>query len=600
MSGLPHWDVTAVYPDLDAPAFVADLERALADLEALGDRVDALVLEPGQKQASDPSAMAMFDDLTGTLGRLHERLITLYAYIQSFVATDSRNQRAQALMSMLQQRMVRFSKLTTRWTAWIGTLDADQLIADSELAARYAYVVRRAQHEAAHQMSPAEETLAAELSVTGGDAWGRLYSDVSSQLLVPMELDGDQRELPMTVVRNMAMEPDRERRRLAYHAELAGWQRVELPLAAAMNSIKGEVGTLARRRGWETPLDLALFANNIDRPTLDSMFTAARESFPDFRRYLRLKARLLGIERLAWYDLFAPVGGAQPRAWPYEQALAFIVEQFGSYTPRLAGLAGRAFDEDWIDAEPRAGKRGGAFCMRLRGDESRILMNYAPTISNVMTLAHELGHAYHNMILADQLPLNRAAPMTLAETASIFCETLARHAALARAEPSEQLEIVESSLQGACQVVVDIYSRFLFEQAVLEQRRARALSADELCALMLDAQRQTYGDGLDDTALHGYMWAAKPHYYSSGRNFYNFPYMFGLLFGLGLYAIYQRDTDGFRAMYDDLLRSTGQGDAADLAARAGIDIRTVDFWRGSLDTIRAEIDQFERIVAARA
>jgi oligoendopeptidase F len=272
------------------------------------------------------------------------------------------------------------------------------------------------------------------------------------------------------------------------------------------------------------------------------------------------------------------------------------VEQFGTYSERLSGFAARAFAEHWIDAEPRPGKRDGAYCTGLRGEESRVFANYKPVFGGVSTLAHELGHGYHNVNLAQRTPLQRSHPMTLAETASIFCETIIRHAALQKADEQEQLAILEASLQGSCQIVVDITSRFLFEQRIFEKRQQRELSVDELNDLMLEAQRETYGDGLDEELLHPYMWAMKPHYYSTGRSFYNYPYMFGLLFGLGLYARYQQDPETFKRGYDDLLSSTGMADAATLAGRFGINLRTEDFWRASLEIIRQDIDQFEALI----
>jgi pepF/M3 family oligoendopeptidase len=414
--------------------------------------------------------------------------------------------------------------------------------------------------------------------------------------MVEVEQDGQVRPLPMSVVRNLAFDPDRATRRRAHEAELAAWQAVSVPLAAALNGIKGQVTTLARRRGWASPLEETLFQNNIDQQTLDAMMTAAREAFPDFRRYLKAKARLLGVERLAWYDLFAPLGG-DTQTWEYDRARTFIVEQFGTYSPRLSEFAARAFAENWVDAEPRPGKRDGAFCMLLRGDESRVFANYKPAYGGMRTLAHELGHAYHNLNLADRTMLGRATPMTMAETASIFCETVIQQAALGQTSPAQQVAILEASLVSACQQVVDISSRFLFEQRVFDQRQTRDLTIDELSAMMLEAQRETYGDGLDESTLHPFMWAVKQHYYSAGLSFYNYPYMFGLLFGLGLYARYQESPAGFHAGYDDLLASTGLADAATLAARFGIDIRTPDFWRSSLDIIRRDIDRF---VAASA
>jgi len=457
--------------------------------------------------------------------------------------------------------------------------------------------VRRAAEEARHLMSPAEEELAAELDLSGGIAWARMYQNLTSQILVPIEREGQTVELPMSQVRNLARDPDRAVRRSAHEAELAAWERAALPLASALNSIKGQVLTLSRRRRWESPLEASLFDNGIDRATLDAMMTTAREFFPDFRRYLRAKARLLGLERLAWYDLFAPVGSGG-RSWRFGDAEAFIVTQFARYSPRMGDFAARAFRERWIDAEPRAGKVGGAFCMSLRRDESRILLNHDPTADSMFTLAHELGHGYHNLNLAQQTMLNRDTPMTLAETASIFCETIVRNAALQDASRDETLEILEAFLSGACQVVVDITSRFLFETALFEQRATRDLSVAELCALMIDSQKQTYGDALDEQTLHPFMWAVKGHYYSSGFSFYNYPYMFGLLFGLGLYAAYQRAPDAFQARYDDLLASTGLASPLELAARMEIDLRSPAFWRASLEVIRRDIDRFESLAAA--
>ncbi|MBW3632845.1 MAG: oligoendopeptidase F, partial [Chloroflexi bacterium] len=299
---------------------------------------------------------------------------------------------------------------------------------------------------------------------------------------------------------------------------------------------------------------------------------------------------------LAWLDLFAPVGDPS-RSWTGPEAREFIESQFGAYSDRLQGLARRAFAERWIDAGPRSGKVGGAYCMWLFGDESRILANYSPGYDSVTTLAHELGHAYHNLNEAGLTPLQRRTPMILAETASTFCETIVKEAALVDASPGEQVYILEQSLQGACQVVVDILSRFDFEQALFARRRERELSSGELSQLMLAAQEGTYGEALSKDERHPYMWAVKGHYYSPELSFYNFPYLFGLLFGLGLYAIYRKDPMTFPDQYDALLASTGRASAAELAARFGIDLRSREFWRSSLDLIRTDIDRLQNLAA---
>lgn len=591
---LPHWDMTVVYPSLSSNAFEEGFRSTIRSLDELVALFDQSHIGQQEPSALDDATVQTFETITVRYNDVLEALMTLGAYINSFVTTNSRDELAQARQSELRQHNVRLSMLATRYTAWIGSLDIEELIHRSDYAHAHAYMLRKAKLQAEHLMSPAEESLAAELSVTGGSGWSKLYGTFTSQLMVRVELDGKPQELPMSAVRNLAYDPNREVRRHAYEAELEAWRAAAVPIAAALNNIKGELNTLSKRRRWNSPLDVALFINNIDRPTLEAMMQAARESFPAFRRYLRAKARALGLPALSWYDLFAPVGGSA-REWAYDEGAQFIVEHFGTYSPKLRGLAERAFEENWIDAEPRAGKVAGAFCMRLRGGESRVLSNYKPGFGGVSTLAHELGHAYHNLNLAARTMLQRSTPMTLAETASTFCQTIVQKAALQKVDAQEQLTILEAWLQDSCQMVVDISSRFIFEGEVFDKRRQRDLSIDEFNSIMLDAQRQTYGDGLDQNVLHPFMWAAKSHYY--GPVFYNFPYMFGLLFGLGLYARYQAEPDTFRAGYDDLLSSTGMGDAAELASRFGIDIRSADFWRASLDVIKADIDRFESLVA---
>ena len=546
----------------------------------------------------DDDTVEAFEAVVARFNEVLETIQTTNAYIQSYLTTDSRDTTAQSFWSTLQAKQVRLSILGTRFSAWVGSLDVEGLIGRSNVASKHAHMLRKAKTESEHLMSQDLEELAAELSLSGGSAWAKFYGNFSSQILVELEQDGEIKQQPMSVIRNLARDADREIRRQAYEAELEAWEAAALPISSAINGIKGVVTTLGGRRNWDSALAIALFNNNINQKTLDAMMEAAQESFPDFRRYLKAKAKALGLRVLAWYDLFAPITSAGTE-WTYEDAKSFIIENFSTYSASLSALAKRAFDNNWIDAEPRPGKQDGAFCMRLRGDESRILANYKPVYDGVSTLAHELGHAYHNVNLAQRTYLQRSTPMTLAETASIFCQTIIKDAALVGASEEEQFIILEESLQNSCQIVVDISSRFIFETGLFSKRKERELSIDELNALMLDAQRQTYGDAPDPQKLHPFMWAVKGHYYSTGLSFYNFPYMFGLLFGLGLYAQYQQDPDKFRLGYDDLLSSTGLGDAAELAARFGIEIQEPAFWRASLDVVRGDIDRFESLVEQR-
>jgi pepF/M3 family oligoendopeptidase len=586
--------LTPFFPAIDSPELdgaVAKILEKVGELEALFD-ANGIGGEGGDAENAGP----VLDDVLERLNRLLEELRVVRGYVYGHVAVDSRNEAAQARLSELLRERVRLTNLETRLTAWIGGLDLDSIVERSETARAHEFALRRAQIEARHLMSGPEEQLAAELDQSGATAWGRLHGDVTSQILVRLELDGREQELPMSEVRNLATNPNRDTRRGAFEAELAAWERNAVPLAGALNSIKGQVNTLAARRHWDSPLDAALFANAVDRDTLDAMFGAVREALPELHEYARAKARLLGLDRLAWYDLMAPVSDGGGRSWSFEEAREFILDQFGTYSDRLRDFADRAFSERWIDAEPRTGKRDGAFCMSVRGEESRILSNYSPSYFEVSTLAHELGHGYHQLAISERTIIQQDTPMTLAETASTFCETIVRYGALSTAgeSKSEQLQILEAFLETAFGVTVDILSRFLFEQSVFERRRQRALSVNEISELMLEAQEQTYGDAIDPDTRHQFAWAGKPHYYSS-YSFYNFPYTFGLLFGLGLYARYTDDPDEFRAGYDELLSSTGLADAATLAARFGIDTRAADFWRSSLDVVRADIETYKAL-----
>lgn len=594
---LPHWNLTTIFPGLETAPFQESFEavvREITKLEALFDTGEIMLR--ATPPPSDATTIERFETALTHLNEVSTHFNLLRVYLLGFIATDSRNTAAQQRLSELQQQQMRLQKLQTRFTAWIGSSDVDGLLARSELAREHSFALRKARVTAEHLMSPPEEALATELNVTGGQAWAKLYSNASSQITAEIELDGETQTLPMSALRNLAHDARREVRQRAYEVELATWEQHALPIAAALNSIKGQTNTLLQRRGWDDALAIALHHNNIDRTTLETMLTTAESYFPTFERYLQAKARLLGVERLAWYDLFAPVGESE-RTWDFETARAFILDNFRAFSDRLGDLAERAFRERWIDAEPRDGKRGGAFCAWVRADESRILANFQPAYGGMGTLAHELGHAYHNLARADRTFIQRETPMTLAETASNFCEILMRDAALSSAPPAEELAIIEASLQDACQVVVDITSRYLFEKEVFERRHARELAVEELNAIMLESQRAAYGAGLDSDQLHPYMWAAKPHYYSA--IFYNFPYMFGLLFSLGLYARYQETPEAFLAEYDDLLSATGMADAATLAARYDIDLHDPAFWRGSLDLIVADVDRFVALVAAQ-
>jgi len=493
---------------------------------------------------------------------------------------------------------VRQSMLNTQFQAWVGKLGKSVLskaIKANPAAKAHSFMLKETADQAKYLMSEAEEAIAAELSLSGGNAFGKLQGIVTSQLTVDFELDGKTEKLPMPALINLRSHADEATRRRAYEAENQAWEGVKETLAACLNGVKGEAITLNKKRGREDAIHSSLEAARIDRKTLKAMMASMKDSFPMFRRYFNAKAKKIGKEKLAWWDVFAPVGKTD-KVYSFEEARDFILENFGKFSPDLAAFAKRAFDNNWIDAEQREGKRGGAFCMEVQGlKESRVLCNFDGSFDQVSTLAHELGHAFHNECAyqAHKTILQQLTPMTLAETASTMCETIVTEAVLASTkDPQEELAVLEAQIQGASQVVVDIYSRYLFEKEVFERREQSELSADDFNEIMERTQKETYGDGLDERYLQKFMWTWKPHYYSSGLSFYNYPYAFGLLFATGLYAIYKQRGTEFVDDYKNLLASTGEETAAKLAKRFGIDITRRKFWDDSHAIIGERIDRY--------
>jgi oligoendopeptidase F len=596
----PRWDVSNIYPNLSSAEYKSDFENLNASLDTLFNYLDENHIQsrPTGATENDPQKLAgILDHIIQQLNDILELSFTLMTYIRSFTTTDSYNAEAKRAFSEWQQSNVRLIQAQNRLRAWIGSISdlLPEVIKHEGAAQSHAFALHEIAEQSKYMMSQAEEELAAELALSGPSAWNNLQSTVTSQLSVEFELDGEIKKMPMPALINLRNHPAEATRRRGYEAEMAAWETVKEPLAAALNGVKGAVSTLNRRRGREDDLHSAIELARIDRKTLEIMLAAMKASFPTFRKYFKAKAKRLSKETLAWWDLFAPLGQTETQ-YSYPQAKAFVLEQFATFSPELAAFAQRAFEKKWIDAEMRAGKRVGAFCMSLpKVKESRVFLNFDGSLDTVFTLAHELGHAYHNECRREKTMLQSRTPMTLAETASIMCETIAFEATIQRAaSPEEELAILETSLISDSQVIVDIYSRYLFEKEVFERRAKCELSAEEFCEIMERAQEATYGDGLDARYRHKYMWAWKPHYYYPGLSFYNFPYAFGLLFGIGLYAIYKQRGADFIPEYKELLASTGEGTVAELAARFSIDIRSPEFWENSLNVIT---DRVERYVA---
>lgn len=518
----------------------------------------------------------------------------LYAFSVLSFSGNTKNIDALKYMEKMDEILSDHTAYDYQFNQWLSKIeDLEAVIASDKLIEEHGFYLRSIKEKQNYKMSEKEEVLASKMAQTGSSSWSTLQEKIASQLMVELEMDGEVQKLPLMKVRNMAYKKEQSLRKKAYEAELKAYNKQVLSSVSALNGIKGEVLTLSKLRGFDSPLAESLFKSRLSKKALDAMLQAMKESLPEFKKYFLRKASLLGHkEKLPFYDLFAPIGEGS-KEFTYDEAKDFIITHFGDFSSELSDYAKKAFENQWIDVYPREGKRGGAFCYNLPAiKESRILTNFTGSFSDVMTLAHELGHGFHGHNLVDESILNTSYPMPLAETASIFCETIVKNAVLKTATKEEKITILESSLQSASQVIVDIYSRFIFESKFFDLRKDHSLSVEETKNIMLEAQREAYAGSLDEDNMHPYMWMCKTHYYSAGFNFYNYPYAFGLLFALGLYNIYLKDSDKFISEYNDLLKLTGQAKAIDVAKTMNIDIEDVDFWKGSLNQVIKEIKSF--------
>ncbi len=579
-----EWSLKELYSGYEDPAFLADLERLKELVKAYNEKAAAL-------DAANPAQSIHNQLLAGDA--VSEITYKLYSFCSLAESVNSADKNAVAYMEKIEKLLNENTKAATAFEHFVAQVeDLESLIASDELLGEYAYRLRRIKEFAAHKRSEEVEDIIAKLDLSGASAWARQHGYLTSMLKV--EYDGKQTTL--SAIRNLAYAKEESVRRAAYEAELASYEKIKDAIAFSLNNIKQQVLTMVGLRGYASPIEMTLKKSRMKRETLDAMFAAMKEYFPKFWQYLRRKGELLGHKNgLPWYELFAPMGESS-RTFTAEEARDYLIGIFSGFAPDLADMVKRAFDQSWIDFYPREGKRGGAFCADvycLR--QSRILTNFDGSLSDVVTLAHELGHAYHNEQIFDNRIGNTGYPMPVAETASNFNETVVMDAAIEAAQGQERIALIESQLQDATQIMCDIYSRYLFETAVFEKKADGFLFADELKELMLAAQKEAYGDGLDHSLLHPYMWVCKGHYYSAGLNFYNFPYAFGGLFARGLYAKYKEEGEAFLPKYRALLKATPVCGVEDAARLADIDLANPEFFRKSLQSYADRIDEFLKL-----
>ena len=572
------WNLDVIYRGFDDPAFAADmekLEKLVKDYTAFAGELDRQTPLDGLKKG-----IALEEALTELTAKLGE-----YASLRQSVNT--RDAEAGSRLGQVMQLISSAAGAQAAWRERVSKIpDLMTLVAGDETLKDYTFLFERLLRNSTHLLGSLGEQISARLSMSGSSAWSDLQGYLTST--VPVSYNGGTTNL--SAIRNLAYDPDPAVRKAAYEAELSCYDRIKDSVAFALNSIKLETISDCQLRGYGSPLDRTLEQSDMKRETLDAMLGAMEEYMPKFRQYLRAKGKALGHENgLPWYDLFAPMGKSAAQ-YTAEDAKKILVELFSTFDQELADMVARAFDEEWIDFYPRDGKPGGAFCAGVECiGQSRILTNFDGTFGSIVTLAHELGHAFHNQCIRTHRPLNRDYSMPVAETASTFNECVVMAAAIRQAKShDEELALIESQLQDVTQIICDIYSRYLFESMVLENREEQFMDADTLCGMMIKAQEQSYGDGLDADYRHPYMWICKSHYY--GATFYNFPYAFGGLFARGLYAQYQREGAAFVPKYNKQLRTTTVATAEDVAQVAGIDLTDKEFWRSALQTVAQQID----------
>lgn len=577
-----EWDLTVFYKGIDDPALQADMEKIEKLVASYKEMIASLSMD-------DPRAtLRRIIEIKEEMSVTNRRLGGYFSLRRSANSSDSEVSAYQTKLRSLMAGTAREGVLFKKYIGSIEQLDA--VIESDDVLREYRFYFDEILSDLQHAMSDDEEALFAQMNLSGGSAW----SDLVSHLTATVEVDYKGGKTTLSAIRGLSESDDAAERKAAYEAELACYGKIKDSIAYALNSIKSQANLEARMRGFDNPLDMTLYQSRMQKETLDAMLTAMREYLPKFRAYLKHKAKLLGHSNgLPWYDISAAMGSTDAKTYTVEEAHHYLVSHFKSFAPDLAEMVDTAFREEWIDFYPRAGKVGGAFCSNLPFlKQSRILTNFCGTFGNVVTLAHELGHAYHGQQIQEHRPLNTGYTMPVAETASNFNELIIVNDAIAKATGEEKIQLIESQIQDCTQIIVDIYSRFLFEDEVIRRRNDTFLFARDLEEIMLNAQREAFGDALDPEAMHPWMWCCKSHYYRAGLSYYNFPYAFGGLFSRGLYAKFLEEGEAFLPKYRALLKATTVDSVEHVAGIAGIDLTNPAFWRTSLQMIADRIDEF--------
>ena len=598
---MPLWNLFSIYKGLDDTSYTEDKEKMLIEFQQLFDIIK-------NNNASNGADEKWIESVIKKIEHAESIYENLYSYCYANYSTQTADAEIVRELNNLEKEKLKLFKAKTMFRKKLN-LSQQQInniskktcfLQDYTLFLNETLIFKK------HQLSGDMESLVEELLQPGANSWSRLQEAISSDLNTSWGKKGNKKTV--TQLRALAFSKKRKTRKKAFKKEIKAWKSVEIPLAYALNGVKGTGIILNKRRKWNSILEKSIFQSRLTENTLKALITAIEKSLPSFHKYLNAKTSLLGIKKLAFYDLFAPLSIKEKKTksqnlknifqWTFPDAINFITETFRNFYPDMGTFAENAFTKRWIDAIPHKGKVGGAYCINFPlTKESRILCNYNNSFSSVSTLAHELGHAWHNEILKNESIIHHNYPMTLAETASIFSEIMIFDRAIKEAQNNtDKLFLMEIFLQEVTQVIVDILSRFYFEKEIFARREKGDISAREFSNMMQEAQKKAYGDSIRKKTYHQYMWAVKGHYYIPSLSFYNYPYAFGQLFGIALYKKYLSDKKNFPDQYNNILKESGKRTSMEIARQAGFNIENETFWLDSIDYIRQIIDEFSEIV----
>jgi pepF/M3 family oligoendopeptidase len=590
------WDLDIFFAGgSGSPSFAAFLEQIGADLATFRD------LLTGQNAPRSINETTTMEPLVALMQCLLLKLREADSFVGCLMAADQSDKKAIQLNGRIKSLSAAFSASLTRFDELLTSIPDDvwSEALEGDLFRAVAFPLKERRQLAKEKMAPALEALAGDLAVDGYHGWGSLYDTTVGQIRVPVEENGEIRQLSVGQASNKLHSADRGVRQAVFASWEESWAKHADFCADALNHLAGFRLEMYRNRGWNEVLKEPLAINRMTKKTLDAMWEAIVRNKPVFVEYLKRKAELLGLPALAWYDVEAPIGKSESTI-SYDDSAETIVKQFHAFSPEMGTFAQGALENGWIEAEDRPGKRPGGFCTSFPiKKQTRIFMTYSGTMNNLSTLAHELGHAYHQYVMNDVPALAQEYAMNVAETASTFAEMLVGDAAVRQASTEEErITLLEDKIQRSVAFFMNIHGRFLFETRFYEERKQGLVSVERLNELMEEAQHEAFGGAL--SSYHPYFWASKLHFYITEVPFYNFPYTFGYLFSSGIYAISQREGSSFAEKYAALLRDTGSMTVEELARRhLNVELEEMDFWQAAVDMAAADVKQFLELTASR-